>query len=83
MSNKIKKQRNLTPEQKVTLENNIKIIIISSLGMTISLAINNLITNLFKQFNYKNQIIADIIYILILFAIVLSITYIYDYRITK
>jgi len=85
MLNKIEnqKQRILNKENKETLTNNIKVIIIYSLAMAISLAINNLVINLFKKFNYENQIIAQIIYIFILFGIVLFITYIYDYRISK
>lgn len=83
MSNKIEKQRNLSQENKETLTNNIKVIVIYSFAMSISLAINNLVINLFKSFNHKNQIIAQIVYIFILFVIVLFITYLYDYRISK
>lgn len=77
------KQRALSPEDKQTLENNIKVIVIYSLAMSVSLAINTLVIEIFKKFEYKNQIIAQIIYIVFLFALILSITYIYKYRITK
>ena len=83
MSNKIQKQRSLTQNDKDIMSNNIKIILIYSIAMAISLAINNLVINLFSTFKYKNKIIAQIIYIVILFAIILFITYIYDYRISK
>ena len=73
----------LTQNDKDIMSNNIKIILIYSIAMAISLAINNLVINLFSTFKYKNKIIAQIIYIVILFAIILFITYIYDYRISK
>jgi hypothetical protein len=77
------KQRALSPEDKQTLENNIKVIVIYSLAMSVSLAINTLVIEIFKKFKYKNQIIAQIIYIVFLFLLILSITYIYKYKITK
>jgi hypothetical protein len=83
MSNKIEKQRNLSKENKDTLINNIKVILIYSLVVSISLAINNLVMNLYKSFQYKNQIIAQLLYIFILFGIILFITYLYNYRISK
>jgi hypothetical protein len=83
MLNKTEKQRSLTKQDKETLSNNIKVILIYSLAMSTSLAINDLVINLFKTFKHKNQIIAQIIYIITLFTIILFITYLYGFRITK
>jgi hypothetical protein len=60
---------------------NSKVIFIYSLCITFSLAFNSLIISIFKSFSYENKIVAQLIYIVILFTIFIFVTNFFNIRI--
>ena len=77
--------QSVTKEPHLKKENNYiyntKIIFIYSLCITISLAFNSLMVSIFQSFSYKNKIVAQIIYITVLFSIFILITSFFDIKI--
>lgn len=71
--------------EEIEKENNFvynsKVIFIYSLSITLSLAFNSLMISIFQSFSYKNKIVAQIMYIGILFAIFIIVTNIFNIRI--
>jgi len=61
-------------EQENNFIYNTKVIFIYSLCMTLSLAFNSLTISIFQSFSYGNKIVAQLIYIVVLFIIFITVT---------
>jgi hypothetical protein len=77
------KQSQIEQQKEQNFIYNTKVIFIYSLCITLSLAFNSLMISIFQSFTYENKIVAQMIYIAVLFAIFIFITNIFNIRLVN
>lgn len=77
------KQSEIEQQKEKNFIYNTKVIFIYSLCITLSLAFNSLMISIFQSFTYKNKIVAQIIYIAVLFGIFIFSTNIFNIRLVN
>ena len=71
------KEDNSPPQ--IQVKNNIRYVVFYTMAVSIALGINELFKKIFSKFKIKNEIIANVIYVFLLFGLTIGLVFLLGY----